>query len=873
MRNLAKSLVMALGLLNPHVADATTLQGLVVKRGPLDEQTPASGVDVVLLENGASDRTTGVGSFDLSTVGLSAGQRATLLVDLDGWRIQYPLDGEVRVPSSTDDAQVDIVLLPVDDMRFWSADRIEKYIERLIADARLEFLRSDRSAQSELTGHLQEWATRYGFSLTQVQSAIADWAEATKQARVDDRARALAEYVSREFATGARLFRTAAEHGASQLQVLSQEVADVRRQVVRDYRHAAHAFLLAGEPTNADECYSLAIAAVAEMSPLWGELHVDRARALRRASASAPEQNTTQALDEAYKICTLGLGALVAGDEYYVVGQNIGAILLLGKARMASGAEAETLLTRAHDELQKTLEAANQEAIPLAFALTCHNLGYAKLEISKRSKGKAAEQHQADALELLKQSLSIRSTERSWSEWASTKIVIGNLLIQAAKRSAPRDARPLLEQAASGFDDAHRIVDRESSPDLWCRVREGLGNTALQSALLAEGTAAVSLLRDSAAHYRAVLEVKTRDSGGLGWALLQNNLGLSLMELGARVDTEAGREAYAQAIDAFELALSVRTPERDAVGSAKSSSNLGLAYQRMADVTVGESKVDLYRGAVSHHESALSILTEKGEPWPWAQTQSYLGLAIEELAANGEPAVRRELLHRAAACHRAALRVYLPETAPNDFASTQNNLACVLLRLGRSASSTEDAMVDWKEARAALEASLAIFQEDAAPSQWSIVHFNLGRVAQARAARTSGAAACELLEEAVVAYRRGRSHCAESLSSMRTAYLALTLDELAWCLATAVPAADDGSVERAVTIAKEACALAGAPFARFLDTLAAAHAAAGQFADAVRVQTQAIGLEHSDERVRRLELYQASSPFSPSNGQSESHAR
>jgi tetratricopeptide (TPR) repeat protein len=91
-------------------------------------------------------------------------------------------------------------------------------------------------------------------------------------------------------------------------------------------------------------------------------------------------------------------------------------------------------------------------------------------------------------------------------------------------------------------------------------------------------------------------------------------------------------------------------------------------------------------------------------------------------------------------------------------------------------------------------------------------------------------------------------------------------NNLAWTLATH-PASSVADGERAVGLAKRACALTRYQDSRNLDTLAAAHAAAGQFAEAVRVAERAsdLGAATGDPEVaeyrRRLGLYLQRRPY------------
>jgi tetratricopeptide (TPR) repeat protein len=87
------------------------------------------------------------------------------------------------------------------------------------------------------------------------------------------------------------------------------------------------------------------------------------------------------------------------------------------------------------------------------------------------------------------------------------------------------------------------------------------------------------------------------------------------------------------------------------------------------------------------------------------------------------------------------------------------------------------------------------------------------------------------------------------------------LNTYAWSLATYPDDAfRDG--QRAVELATRACELSSWKDANYIDTLAAAHAEAGDYAKAVRLQEQALALGPlDDEARRRLDLYRAGRPF------------
>ena len=105
------------------------------------------------------------------------------------------------------------------------------------------------------------------------------------------------------------------------------------------------------------------------------------------------------------------------------------------------------------------------------------------------------------------------------------------------------------------------------------------------------------------------------------------------------------------------------------------------------------------------------------------------------------------------------------------------------------------------------------------------------------------------------------------------------LNNLAWLLATQ-PSKEGGDPMRAVALAERACKLTDNRLATYLDTLAAAYAAAGRFHDAVATAQTAIPLADSTGQTQlvskiemRLELYQANHAYYEPKNVTDSHSR
>src|SRR5208282_3782613 len=95
-------------------------------------------------------------------------------------------------------------------------------------------------------------------------------------------------------------------------------------------------------------------------------------------------------------------------------------------------------------------------------------------------------------------------------------------------------------------------------------------------------------------------------------------------------------------------------------------------------------------------------------------------------------------------------------------------------------------------------------------------------------------------------------------------------NNLAWVLAI-LPPADGGDAVRAVALAQRVCERSGNRAPGYLDTLAAAYAAAGRFDEAIATAQKAIDLARSagqTELVKeidsRLELYHNGRAYRPS---------
>ena len=250
----------------------------------------------------------------------------------------------------------------------------------------------------------------------------------------------------------------------------------------------------------------------------------------------------------------------------------------------------------------------------------------------------------------------------------------------------------------------------------------------------------------------------------------------------------------------------------------------------------------------------------------WKNTETLFRHALEVTTDNwtahynlGIASWEAGRLQEAISHYEQALRI-MP-----DYAEAHNNLGLALWRAGKLAGGDR-----------AFRAGAADQARFRTGTQQSGVGFVAGRqVAGGDRALRAGAADQARL-------RRGALQLGVALAQLGRIQEAITHWEqalrikpdlteaqnmLAWLLATLAPA-EGGDAVRAVTLAERACELTGNRVPTYLDTLAAAYAAAGRFNEAIATAQKAIELARAagqtelvTEVEARLELYRAGRPY------------
>jgi len=95
------------------------------------------------------------------------------------------LDGELPIPAPTSRERVEIRLLKLGSKRWWSDDRIEKFIADTANRAKEQIAADEGQRTPNFGCYIKEWAIQYGFSAEQAKAEIDRWV-AEVRAKQDD---------------------------------------------------------------------------------------------------------------------------------------------------------------------------------------------------------------------------------------------------------------------------------------------------------------------------------------------------------------------------------------------------------------------------------------------------------------------------------------------------------------------------------------------------------------------------------------------------------------------------------------------------------------------------------------------------------------
>ena len=484
-------------LLAAAPAAALDLLGKVVVLGERASDAPAPVANAsVTVAGAASAVTTASGTFKLG-LPFAAGATVTLEVAHDGHVIYRPHRGELRLPRPPADGApprvVRIQLLPEGDHRLLDDYSIRQAFERIAREAQ-DQLRPDGSPDEiDFTRYLEDLGRRLGFSLTDIERAVADWQDRKRDdPDADLHERGLVALSEKRFDDARRLFRQSRLANQQALTDAEQRLADLearldaqRRLVIRDLRAEAEAATLAYDFAAALKLYQDALARIGrDAEPeAWARAQVEVA-------------DTRQAL-----------------------GIRVG------------GAAAQRHLAEAVDAYRAALTVFTRDSLQQQWAGTQNNLGLALQEQGIRTGGKDGARLLAEAVDAYRAALTVYTRDSLPQQWATAQNNLANALANQGSRTGGEDGARLLAEAVDAYRAALTVRTRDSLPQDWAMTQNNLASALANQGIRTGGEDGARLLAEAVDAYRAALTVFSMEETGRYWTETQMNLLRALAEL------------------------------------------------------------------------------------------------------------------------------------------------------------------------------------------------------------------------------------------------------------------------------------------------------------------------------------------------------
>jgi hypothetical protein len=168
-----------------------------------------------------------------------------------GWLLYQPADGRVVVPEQPQ--TVTLKLLPKGSLRFLGSQGLASLLSRMMSEAK-ESARASPAVPLgsvpppvDLKGPMQKWASEYGLSLAQVQTAVDKWAtDVLSRRQQDDEQVCLAHYSQKQLEQAALCFDELGQKDVQELERLKAQVLERTERAVRRFVQAADAYELTG---------------------------------------------------------------------------------------------------------------------------------------------------------------------------------------------------------------------------------------------------------------------------------------------------------------------------------------------------------------------------------------------------------------------------------------------------------------------------------------------------------------------------------------------------------------------------------------------------------------------------------------------------
>jgi tetratricopeptide (TPR) repeat protein len=556
---------------------------------------------------------------------------------MPGWLLYQPADGRVVVPEAPQ--TVTLKLLPKGSLRFLGSQGLASLLTRMMSEAK-DSARSSPVVPLgsvpppvDLKGPMQKWASEYGLSLEQVQTAVDKWAkDVLSRRQQDDEQVCLAHYSQKQLEQAARCFDELGQKDVQELERLKAQVLERTERAVRRFVKAADAHNLRYDFAAALAEYEKAARwAKRDVSPaLWAEVQNLLGIAHQELGIRVEGESAQVHLAQAVTAYRLALEVYTKKDlpQDWAMTQNNLGTALSDQASRTQGTEGTALLAQAVTAYRLALEVYTKKDLPQDWAMTQNNLGIALSDQASRTQGTEGTALLAQAVTAYRLALEVYTKKDLPQDWARTQNNLGAALSDQASRTQGTEGTALLAQAVTAYRLALEVYTKKDLPQDWAMTQNNLGTALSDQASRTQGTEGTALLAQAVTAYRLALEVYTKKDLPQDWAMTQNNLGIALSDQASRlpVDSPARKALLTQSIASFRAALEIHTQSVFPIQWARAQTNLARSCALVPDE----------RCAADSFASVLRVYPDWGEGYGEAYVRYHekLFLVAEAYALN-----------------------------------------------------------------------------------------------------------------------------------------------------------------------------------------------------------------------------------------------
>jgi tetratricopeptide (TPR) repeat protein len=511
-----------------------------------------------------------------------------------GWLLYQPADGRVVVPEQPQ--TVTLKLLPKGSLRFLGSQGLASLLSRMMSEAK-ESARASPAVPLgstpppvDLKGPMQKWASEYGLSLEQVQTAVDKWAkEVLSRRQQDDEQVCLAHYSQKQLEQAALCFDELGQKDVQELERLKAQVLERTERAVRRFVKAADAYKLRYDFAAALAEYEKAARwAKRDGSPaLWAEvqnllgLRIGSLESVSRASHPAsiwrrPSWPTAPRWRSIRKKTCRKTGPRP---------RTTWALRSGTKRAGRKGPRAPRCWRRPSWPTAPRWRSGRKKTCRRTGPMTQNNLGNALRDQASRTQGTEGTALLAQAVLAYRSALEVRTKKDLPQDWAMTQNNLGIALSDQASRTQGTEGTALLAQAVLAYRSALEVGRKKTCRKTGPRPRTTWAMRSGTKRAGRKGPRAPRCWRrpswPTAPRWRSIRKKTCRKTG----PMTQNNLGVALRDQAQRLppDSPARKELLTQAVGVFRAALEIHTQTVFPIDWARAHMNLARACALLSD--------------------------------------------------------------------------------------------------------------------------------------------------------------------------------------------------------------------------------------------------------------------------------------------------